>query len=120
VVEDEDRVRTMTVEALRGLGYEVIPASGPQQAIDGLSSHRHLHLLFTDIVMPGMNGRALADRVKAIRPSVKVLYTTGYTRDAVIHNGMLDRDVAFLPKPFTVDQLAHKVRQTLDAAVEAS
>jgi signal transduction histidine kinase/ActR/RegA family two-component response regulator len=120
VVEDEDRVRTMTVEALRGLGYEVIPASGPQQAIDGLNSHRHLHLLFTDIVMPGMNGRALADRVKAIRPSVKVLYTTGYTRDAVIHNGMLDRDVAFLPKPFTVDQLAHKVRQTLDAAVEAS
>ena len=120
VVEDEDRVRTMTVEALRGLGYEVIPASGPQQAIEGLSSHRHLHLLFTDIVMPGMNGRALADRVKAIRPSVKVLYTTGYTRDAVIHNGMLDRDVAFLPKPFTVDQLAHKVRQTLDAAVEAS
>jgi hypothetical protein len=49
-----------------------------------------------------------------------VLYTTGYTRDAVIHNGMLDRDVAFLPKPFTVDQLAHKVRQTLDAAVKAS
>jgi two-component SAPR family response regulator len=77
-------------------------------------------LLFTDIVMPGMNGRALADRVKAIRPSVKVLYTTGYTRDAVIHNGMLDRDVAFLPKPFTVDQLAHKVRQTLDEAVVAS
>ena len=117
VVEDEDRVRTMTVEALRGLGYEVIPAAGPQQAIDGLHSHERLHLLFTDIVMPGMNGRALADRVKAMRPSVKVLYTTGYTRDAVIHNGMLDRDVAFLAKPFTVDQLAHKVRQTLDAEV---
>jgi signal transduction histidine kinase/CheY-like chemotaxis protein len=115
VVEDEDRVRTMTVEALRGLGYEVIPAAGPQQAIDGLDSYQQVHLLFTDIVMPGMNGRALADRVKAARPSVKVLYTTGYTRDAVIHNGMLDRDVAFLPKPFTVDQLAHKVRQTLDA-----
>jgi signal transduction histidine kinase/ActR/RegA family two-component response regulator len=120
VVEDEDRVRTMTVEALRGLGYEVIPASGPQQAIDGLNSHRELHLLFTDVVMPGMNGRVLADRVKAIRPSVKVLYTTGYTRNAVIHNGMLDRDVAFLAKPFTIDQLAHKVRQTLDAAAEIS
>ena len=120
VVEDEDRVRTMTVEALRGLGYEVIPAAGPQQAIDGLHSHERLHLLFTDIVMPGMNGRALADRVKAMRPSVKVLYTTGYTRDAVIHDGMLDREVAFLAKPFTVDQLAHKVRQTLDTAAEAS
>jgi signal transduction histidine kinase/ActR/RegA family two-component response regulator len=120
VVEDEDQVRAMTVEALRGLGYEVIPASGPQQALDGLSSNGELHLLFTDVVMPGMNGRVLADRVKAIRPSVKVLYTTGYTRDAVIHNGMLDRDVAFLAKPFTIDQLAHKVRQTLDTAVEIS
>jgi CheY-like chemotaxis protein len=80
-----------------------------------LDSYQQVHLLFTDIVMPGMNGRALADRIKAARPSVKVLYTTGYTRDAVIHNGMLDRDVAFLSKPFTVDQLAHKVRQTLDA-----
>ena len=119
MVEDEDRVRAMTVEALRGLGYEVIPAAGPQQVIDGLDAYQQVHLLFTDIVMPGMNGRALADRVKAARPSVKVLYTTGYTRDAVIHNGMLDRDVAFLSKPFTVDQLAHKVRQTLDA-VEAS
>jgi signal transduction histidine kinase/CheY-like chemotaxis protein len=115
VVEDEDRVRTMTVEALRGLGYVVIAASGPEQALDGLNSAGHLHLLFTDVVMPGMNGRALADRVKALRPLVKILYTTGYTRDAVIHNGMLDRDVAFLPKPFNIDQLAQKVRQTLDA-----
>jgi signal transduction histidine kinase/ActR/RegA family two-component response regulator len=119
VVEDEDRVRAMTVEALRGLGYEVIPAAGPQQAIDGLNGHGQLHLLFTDIVMPGMNGRALADHIKTLRPSVKVLYTTGYTKNAVIHNGMLDRDVAFLPKPFTIDQLALKVRQTLDAAAKA-
>jgi signal transduction histidine kinase/ActR/RegA family two-component response regulator len=115
VVEDEDRVRSMTVEALRGLGYEVIAAAGPQQALDGLSSNTPLNLLFTDVVMPGMNGRVLADRVKIMRPSVKVLYTTGYTRDAVIHNGMLDRDVAFLAKPFTIDQLALKVRETLDA-----
>jgi signal transduction histidine kinase/ActR/RegA family two-component response regulator len=116
VVEDEDRVRAMTVEALRGLGYEVIPAAGPQQALEGLHALTQVHLLFTDVVMPGMNGRALAERIKEMRPSVKVLYTTGYTRDAVIHDGMLDRDVAFLPKPFTIDQLAHKVRQTLDAA----
>lgn len=116
VVEDEDRVRSVTVEALRGLGYQVIAACGPQQALDELQSHQKLHLLFTDIVMPGLNGRALADRVTALRPTVKVLYTTGYTREAVIHNGTLDRDVAFLAKPFTIDQLAHKVRQILDAA----
>jgi signal transduction histidine kinase len=115
VVEDEDRVRSMTVEALRGLGYAVIAASGPQQALDELLSNPHVHLLFTDVVMPGMNGRALAERIKAERPAVKVLYTTGYTQDAVTHSGMLERDVAFLAKPFTIDQLSLKVRQTLDS-----
>jgi signal transduction histidine kinase/ActR/RegA family two-component response regulator len=117
VVEDEERVRHMTVEALQGLGYVVIAAASPQEAIEGLMAHPHLHLLFTDIVMPGMNGRMLAERVTAMRPTVKVLYTTGYTRDAVTHEGTLDRDICFLAKPFTVDQLALKIRQTLDAAV---
>ncbi len=116
VVEDEERVRHMTVEALEGLGYGVIAAAGPQEAIEGLTAHPQLHLLFTDIVMPGMNGRMLAERVKALRPSVKVLYTTGYTPDAVIQEGTLNRDIEFLAKPFTVDQLARKIRQTLDAA----
>jgi CheY-like chemotaxis protein len=114
VVEDEDRVRTMTVEALRDLGYDVIAASGPQQALDELNSIPHLHLIVTDVVMPGMNGPALADHIMTLRPSVKVLYTTGYARNAVLSDGVLDREVGILPKPFTIDQLTLKVRQALD------
>jgi signal transduction histidine kinase len=113
VVEDEDRVRTMTVEALRDLGYNVISASGPQQALDEVNSIPHLHLVVTDVVMPGMNGPALAEHIKALRPSVKVLYTTGYARNAVLSDGMLDREVGILQKPFTIDQLTLKVRQAL-------
>jgi signal transduction histidine kinase/ActR/RegA family two-component response regulator len=113
VVEDEDRVRTMTVEALRGLGYEVVAFADPRAALDELRLIPHLHLVLTDVVMPGMNGPALADRIKALRPSVKVLYTTGYSRNAVL-GPALDREVGLLPKPFTVDQLMSKVRQTLD------
>ncbi|HZE43173.1 MAG TPA: ATP-binding protein [Steroidobacteraceae bacterium] len=113
VVEDEDRVRTMTVEALRDLGYSVISAAGPQQALDELNSILHLHLLVTDVVMPGMNGPALAEHIKALRPSMKVLYTTGYARNAVLSDGMFDREVGILQKPFTIDQLTLKVRQAL-------
>jgi signal transduction histidine kinase len=112
VVEDEERVRTMTVEALRDLGYEVFSASGPQAALDEIDSIPQLHLVFTDIVMPGMNGPALVDHIKALRPSVKVLYTTGYARNAIIGDGVLERE-AVLPKPFTIEQLMHKIRQTL-------
>jgi signal transduction histidine kinase len=113
VVEDEDRVRAMTVEALRDLGYSVISASGGQQALDELNAIPHLHLVVTDVVMPGMNGPALAGRIKALRPSVKVLYTTGYARNAVLSDGMLDREVGILQKPFTIDQLRLKVQQAL-------
>jgi signal transduction histidine kinase/CheY-like chemotaxis protein len=117
VVEDEDRVRSMTVEALKNLGYSVVAASGPEQAIDLLESGATPQLLFTDVVMPGMNGPALADRIKDKRPDIKVLYTTGYTRGAALYDGILDRGAAFLPKPFTVDQLAAKIRSTLDGLV---
>jgi signal transduction histidine kinase/CheY-like chemotaxis protein len=113
VVEDEDRVRTMTVEALRDLGYNVISASGAQQALEEVNAIPHLHLVVTDVVMPGMNGPALADHIRALRPSVKVLYTTGYARNAVLSDGMLDREVGILQKPFTIDQLRLKVRQAL-------
>jgi CheY-like chemotaxis protein len=117
VVEDEERVRSMTVEALKNLGYSVLAAAGPEQAIDLLNDGTAPHLLFTDVVMPGMNGRALADRIKEKRPDIKVLYTTGYTRGAALYDGILDRGAPFLPKPFTVEQLAAKVRRTLDAPV---
>jgi PAS domain S-box-containing protein len=114
VVEDEAGVRNISVDALRELGYTVIHAENASEALRMIEGHPKIDLLFTDIVMPEMNGRQLADRAVALRPSLKVLYTTGYTRNAVVHNGVLDPGVAFLPKPFTIDQLATKVRQVLD------
>ena len=115
VVEDEAGVRNLSVDALRELGYTVIHADGAGEALRMIEEHPNVHLLFTDIIMPEMNGRQLADRALAMRPELKVLYTTGYTRNAVVHNGVLDFGVAFLPKPFTIDQLAAKVRQVLDS-----
>ncbi len=114
VVDDEQYVRHMSVDALTELGYTVLEAKNGEDALRLLSDRPLLNLLFTDIVMPGMNGRVLAEQAKALRPDLKILYTTGYTRNAVVHNGMLDSDVAFLPKPFTLQQLAVKVRQVLD------
>lgn len=114
VVEDDPGVRHMSVDVLRELGYTVVQAENAAQALQQLELQPSVSLLFTDIVMPDMNGRRLADEALARRPDLKVLYTTGYTRNAVIHNGTLDPGVAFLPKPFTLDALARKVRQVLD------
>jgi CheY-like chemotaxis protein len=115
VVEDEERVRNMTVEALRNLGYSVMSAAGPEQALEIVEKGTIPELLFTDVVMPGMNGRVLADRIKEKMPGLKVLYTTGYAPGTAIYDGILDRNWAFLPKPFTIDQLAAKIRGALDA-----
>jgi len=112
VVEDDEQVRRMSVEALRLLGYRVAEAASPEQALRVLAE-TPVDLMFTDVVMPGMSGRVLADRAGEIRPGLKVLYTTGYTRNAVVHNGVLDRGVALLPKPFTLEQLSRKISQTL-------
>jgi CheY-like chemotaxis protein len=114
VVEDEERVRHLSVDALRELGYVVVQAADASQALSVLELQPRVDLLFTDIVMPDMNGRRLADLAREKRPDLKVLYTTGYTRNAVVHNGVLDVGVAFLPKPFVLDQLARKVRSVLD------
>jgi PAS domain S-box-containing protein len=114
VVEDEERVRNYSVEALKELGYVVIAADGPRDALRIIENGQRVDLLFTDVVMPEINGRQLADRALALLPTLKVLYTTGYTRNAVVHNGVLDAGTAFLSKPFTIDQLAAKIRQVLD------
>lgn len=115
VVEDEARVRQVSVDALRELGYSVLHAASPSEALQRQKDNPGIKLLFTDIVMPEMSGRQLADKVLEVQPSVKVLYTTGYTRNAVVHNGVIDPGTFFLPKPFTIAQLAVKVRQVLDS-----
>jgi CheY-like chemotaxis protein len=114
LVEDDDRVRLLTVEALRELGYVVVHAANADEALRQLEMHPEVTLLFTDIVMPGMNGRKLADQALQARHGLKLLFTTGFTRNAVVHNGVLDHGVNFLAKPFTIDQLADKVREVLD------
>ena len=114
VVEDEERVRALSVEALRELGYSVVEASGPRQALRMLDDGQEVALLFTDVVMPDMSGRQLADRARGKRPNLKVLYTTGYTRNAIVHNGVLDPGANLLTKPFSIEELAAKVRKILD------
>ena len=115
VVEDDERVRHMSSDALRELGYTVVQASDAGQALAVLAVQPKISLMFTDVVMPEVNGRRLAELARERRPDLKVLFTTGYTRDAVVHNGVLDTGVALLPKPFTVEQLARKVREVLQA-----
>ncbi len=114
VVEDEERVRALSVEALKELGYGVVEASGPSHALRMLDEGQQVTLLFTDVVMPDMSGRQLADHALGKRPNLKVLYTTGYTRNAIVHNGMLDPGTNLLTKPFSIEELAAKVRKILD------
>jgi len=111
VVEDESRLREVTCAGLRDLGYTVLEASTGAEALKVIAANPQIHCLFTDIVMPGMTGRQLSDEALKQRSDLKVLYTTGYTRNAVVHNGVLDPGVNLLPKPFTLDQLALKLRE---------
>lgn len=116
VVEDDDRVRVVSVANLRELGYTVLHASNGEAALKILADDaRAVTLLFTDVVMPGMTGRVLAERATQQRPDLKVLYTTGYTKNAVVHNGVVDAGARLLVKPFSLEALARKVRETLDA-----
>jgi CheY-like chemotaxis protein len=115
VVEDEHELRHYTTETLRELGYEVLEAPDGQTAVDIMSRHPEIHLLFTDVVLAGrINGRALADEAVRRRPGLKVLFTTGYTSNAIVHHGRLDPGVHLLGKPFTYTELAAKVRRVLD------
>jgi CheY-like chemotaxis protein len=94
----------------------VLAAANGAAALDILNRHEGIDLLFTDIVMPGgMNGRHLADQALLLRPALKVLFTTGYTANAIVHQGRVDPDVALITKPFSYDQLGAKIRALLDA-----
>jgi CheY-like chemotaxis protein len=116
VVEDEPAVLTLSRRALEAQGYVVLAASDPAAALRIVERHGGtIHLLVTDVVMPGQSGRELADRLAAQRPGIRVLYMSGYPGDAVVQHGSLPSGSAFLQKPFSPDGLARKVRDVLDA-----
>ncbi|WP_404479172.1 PAS domain S-box protein [Novosphingobium sp. BL-52-GroH] len=115
VVEDEQRLRDFTVEALRELGYTVVHAENGTDALSLMEAGQAVSLLLTDIVMPGMTGRQLADHTLGLQPDLKVLFMTGYTRNAVVHNGVIDPGTNFLSKPFSVDNLGNIVRRVLES-----
>jgi PAS domain S-box-containing protein len=114
VVEDNDDVRSNSVANLSEFGYRVLEASNAEAGLALLKANPEVALLFTDVVLPGDSGRVLADAAVGLRPDLKVLFTTGYSRNALTHHGRLDAGVQLISKPFTFDQLARKVRDVLD------
>ena len=118
-MEDAQRVRAVVREILEMSGYVVLEARHGAEALE--ISNRHagsIHLLVTDVVMPQMSGRELAQRLATLRPEMKVLYMSGYTDDAIVRHGVLASGIAFLSKPFTPDALALKVREVLDGVAD--
>jgi PAS domain S-box-containing protein len=121
LVEDQDEVRQVAREILRRYGYHVLEARNAGEAL--LSCERHaraIHLLLTDVVMPQMSGRELAEWLGPLRPDMRVLFMSGYTEDAILHHGILDSGFAYLQKPLVPDSLARRVREVLDAPSRGS
>ncbi|MDH6166156.1 PAS domain S-box-containing protein [Variovorax boronicumulans] len=114
VVEDEPAVRQFSIDAFTELGYRVLHADGAAAALRQLEAHPGIALLFTDVVMPEVNGAKLAEEVRRRWPAVKILFTTGYPRNAVGRNGVLDAGVEMIGKPYTLEALARKVREILE------
>lgn len=115
LVEDDPGVREYASGVLIEIGYQVISASDGETALRVVAGPERIDLMFTDVVMAsGLNGRQLADQALAVRPSMPVLFTTGYTRNAIMHHGVLDPDVQLLNKPYTRCELANKIRRVLD------
>jgi len=115
LVEDNEGVRRYAKEILEEINYWVIEASSAEEALRAVAKKPRIDLLFTDVVLPGASGRELANRIKQIYPHVPVLYTTGYTRNAIVHQGRLDPHIHLLTKPYTQQDLARKARELLDA-----
>ncbi len=114
VVEDQTDVRNLAIETLRELGYEVVDAADGHAALRAIASRPDISLLFTDVGLPGgLNGRQLAEEARQRRLDLKVLYTTGYARNAIVHQGRLDPGVELIVKPFTRAELAAKIRDVL-------
>ena len=116
LVKDDPALREMAATMLRRLGYTVLAAADGIEALS-LKQQRdngHIDLLFTDVVMPHMSGKELADRVRALYPQIRILFTSAYTENAIIHQGVLNQGVKLLQKPFTPSALARKLREVLD------
>ena len=116
LVEDDPQLRQLSSSVLAHCGYKVLTANGPEEGLAICrENHRDIRLLVTDVVMPRMNGRQLAEQIVQVAPNVKVLYISGYTSNAIVHYGVLDAGLWFLPKPFTLSALVAKVREVLDS-----
>jgi CheY-like chemotaxis protein len=121
VVEDNEMVRTVTCEILKRHGYTVVEARHGADALDiAQRYHGPIQLLLTDVVMPEMGGPELVSRLAPIRPEMRIVYMSGYTADAIDHQGMLGKGIEFLPKPIGLDTLVRKVRDVLDARARVS
>lgn len=115
VVEDEETVRKLAVRLLKKQGYKVLDAPGGEEALAlGEEFKEPIHLILTDVVMPGMSGRQVVERLQRIHPEAKALYMSGYTDNVIFHHGILEKGIEFLQKPFTLESLARKVREVLD------
>ncbi|HWR73791.1 MAG TPA: response regulator, partial [Nitrospirota bacterium] len=114
LVEDDDMVSRMTAEMLKSIGYTVLVENNP---VDALSlcemSQSPIDLLITDVVMPNMNGKELRDRIKILRPGIKVLFMSGYTANVIIHHGIPEEGIQFIQKPFRLNDLARKIQDIL-------
>ncbi len=120
VVEDHEGVRSLIVGTLELCGFQVLQAADGLEALLQAKQHAGtIDLLLTDVIMPGMNGKEMADQMAASRPGIKVLFISGYSGDVIAHHGVLDAGVAYLPKPFTPDTLAAKVREMLGSENQA-
>jgi CheY-like chemotaxis protein len=116
LVEDDAGMRELLCEVLEANGYTTLVARDGTEALQMAGTHtQRIHLLVTDVIMPGMTGRAVADAIKQARPEIKVLYISGYTDDAIMRHGVLGAGVALLSKPFTSEGLLRKLREPLDA-----
>jgi two-component system cell cycle sensor histidine kinase/response regulator CckA len=114
VVEDEEAVLNLACRLLDGMGYHVLSAASPDEALRQAEAFAGpIHLLLTDVILPKMNGRELAEKIKAFRPAMKCLFMSGYTANVIAHRGMLDEGVQFIAKPFSMQELSAKARTAL-------
>jgi CheY-like chemotaxis protein len=120
LVEDDDRVRALVANMLRKNGFKVLLASAGDQALEIAARHRGcIDLLLTDVLMPGLNGRMLSERLTTTRPDTRALYMSGYSDDDLLRLGVKKAATPFIQKPFSVDALVHKIRETLNAVASS-